>query len=81
MKFFAQEIIQESFLQNEHKDKFTTFVHVITKECFEKLNTCIKEPLDSGNLPTNALKGEPSGIVRLQYTIALQSQVSSQMIP
>ncbi len=42
---------------------------------------CIKEPLDSENLARNALKGGPSGIVRLQYTITLQSQVSSQMIP
>lgn len=81
MKFFAQEIIQESFLQNEHKDKFITFVYEITKECFEKLNICIKELLDSGNLATNALKGGPSGIVRRQYIITLQSQVSSQMIP
>ncbi len=64
----------------KHKDKFTTFVHVITKECFEKLNICIKKPLDNGNLAMNALKGGPYGIVRLQYIITLQSQVNNQMI-
>jgi hypothetical protein len=47
------------------KIKFTTFVHVIIKEIFEKLNIFIKEPLDSGNLATSALKGGPSCIVRL----------------
>jgi hypothetical protein len=43
----------------------TTFVHVKTKECFEKLNKCIKEPLNSGNLATNALKGRPSGTMKI----------------
>jgi polyphosphate kinase 2 (PPK2 family) len=50
MNFFAQEIIQNNILQNEHKDKFTTFVHVITKECLEKFNIGIKEPLDKWKL-------------------------------
>jgi hypothetical protein len=81
MNFFTQEIIQKNFLQNKHKDKFSTFVHVIIKECFEKLNICIKELLDNGNLATNALKGALYGIEKLQYIITFQSQVNNQMIP
>jgi len=81
MNIFAQEIIQIFFLQNKHRDKFITFVHVITKECFEKLNICIKKLLDNGNLTTNALKGAPYGIEKLQDIIIFKSHVNNQMIP